>query len=244
MAPSRHPPADWLHPEITTLWRDGKTDGAICSLIQEAILAKPELQGKNYTMSTRGVSRIREKLGLLGTRQAKAAGEHDRIPEIIDNLRQSGYPELGARGLIVLLRQEHNIKISEPDLLKMFHEIEPEKVKGRKGARFKQSRCYSAGVFEILSFDQHDKWKRFGLWLHLGMDPYTGYLHWHKIWWTNRNTALVCSYYLETARREEAIPLLTFSDTGRENNGIAKLHTTMRHRLDPSLEGTIQHKWH
>jgi hypothetical protein len=33
------------------------------------------------------------------------------------------------------------------------------------------------------------------------------------------------------------------SDRGRENNGIANLHTTIRHQLDPSLRNTLQHRW-
>lgn len=36
---------------------------------------------------------------------------------------------------------------------------------------------------------------------------------------------------------------MTQSDPGSENVGIANAHTSIRHRLDPSLSGTIQHKW-
>lgn len=39
------------------------------------------------------------------------------------------------------------------------------------------------------------------------------------------------------------VPLVTQSDRGRENNGIANMHTTLRHRLDPSLCDTLQHRW-
>jgi hypothetical protein len=31
------------------------------------------------------------------------------------------------------------------------------------------------------------------------------------------------------------------SDPGSENNGIANMHTMMRHQLDPSLHDTLQH---
>jgi hypothetical protein len=31
------------------------------------------------------------------------------------------------------------------------------------------------------------------------------------------------------------------SDPGPENNGIANMHTLMRHQLDPSLRDTLQH---
>ena len=39
------------------------------------------------------------------------------------------------------------------------------------------------------------------------------------------------------------IRLLTMSDHGWENNGIANIHTTVQHQLDPSLCGTLQHRW-
>ncbi len=33
------------------------------------------------------------------------------------------------------------------------------------------------------------------------------------------------------------------SNRGQENNGIANMHTTIRHQLDPSLHDTLQHRW-
>lgn len=39
------------------------------------------------------------------------------------------------------------------------------------------------------------------------------------------------------------IPLVTQSDPGSENYGIANAQTTLRHMHDPALRGTIQHRW-
>jgi hypothetical protein len=39
------------------------------------------------------------------------------------------------------------------------------------------------------------------------------------------------------------IPLLTQSDPGTENNGIANAQLLLRQHLDPSLDGTLQHQW-
>ena len=39
------------------------------------------------------------------------------------------------------------------------------------------------------------------------------------------------------------IPLVSQSDPGSENYGIAKAQTALRHWHDPSLAGTIQHRW-
>ncbi|KAJ6583676.1 hypothetical protein B0H10DRAFT_2168133 [Mycena sp. CBHHK59/15] len=106
-----------------------------------------------------------------------------------------------------------------------------------------RKRFWSAGVMDMLCFDQHDKWKRFGHWLQLGIDPYSGRIHWIKIWWTNRNPKPITSYYLDACRKTGGIPLITQSDCGSENYGIANCHTVTRQRLDPSLIGTLQHRW-
>ena len=37
--------------------------------------------------------------------------------------------------------------------------------------------------------------------------------------------------------------MITQSDRGTENNGVANAHTVIRHRLDPTLRDTLQHKW-
>lgn len=39
------------------------------------------------------------------------------------------------------------------------------------------------------------------------------------------------------------MPLLTFSDPRSENFGVANAQSTLRQMLDPSLAGSMQHKW-
>ena len=39
------------------------------------------------------------------------------------------------------------------------------------------------------------------------------------------------------------ICLITQSDPGSENFGVANGHSFIRHALDPSLAGSIQHRW-
>ncbi len=55
---------------------------------------------------------------------------------------------------------------------------EPELVHERKAGRLKRRRFWAAGVNDIVAIDQHDKWKRFGLALHIGVDPFAGRIHW------------------------------------------------------------------
>jgi hypothetical protein len=41
----------------------------------------------------------------------------------------------------------------------------------------------------------------------------------------------------------QGVPLVTQSDPGSENFGVANAQTVIRHRLDPSLSDTLQHRW-
>ena len=135
---------------------------------------------------------------------------------------------------------------------------EPELVNLHKCHKFRRKQFWSAGVMDILTVDQHNKWKCFGLFLHAGLDPFPGCILWTKIWWMNRDPWLVCSYYLEACQKEGGmswwiyvfrqcpltslgIPMVTQSDLGTENNVMANCHTSIWHQLDPSLQGTIQH---
>ena len=58
-----------------------------------------------------------------------------------------------------------------------------------------------AGVNDVWPQDQHDKWGRFGLWLHAGIEAFSGEINWLKIWWTNKNPRLAAKLYLDTCRR-------------------------------------------
>lgn len=149
-----------------------------------------------------------------------------------------------------------------------FQTFEPQLIRERKAGRLKRRRFWAAGVNDVLAVDQHDKWKRFGLALHTGIDPFAGRIQWMKVWWTNKNPKLILSYYLEfigSLGRELVfkfvivalprnlsfsnfmllidMPLVTQSDPGSENYGIANAHTALRHWHDPNLAGTLQHRW-
>lgn len=138
---------------------------------------------------------------------------------------------------------------------------EPDEVRKRKGQVAKPRVFYSLGANEIWALDQHDKWKRFGLWLHVGLDVFSGKILWLKTYWTNSNPRLICNYFLEAIEKNGGklsrndhlkcmlmlyfigMPLLTHSDPGSENYGVANAQSTLRQMQDPTLQGTMQHRW-
>lgn len=78
-----------------------------------------------------------------------------------------------------------------------FRQFEPHLIRSRKQGRLRRRRFWAAGVNDIVTFDQHDKWKyQFGLCLHVGLDPFSGYVKWLRIWWNNSNPRLIFSYYI------------------------------------------------
>jgi len=88
-------------------------------------------------------------------------------------------------------------ELSSDLVTQYFHTFEPLLIKERKARRLQRRRFWSAGVNDLWAVDQHDKWKKFGLALHTGIDPFPGKTHWMKVWWTNNNPKLIASYYLD-----------------------------------------------
>jgi hypothetical protein len=79
--------------------------------------------------------------------------------------------------------------------------VEPEAVANRRQRGFRRRHFWAAGVNDVWPQDQHDKWGRFGLWLHAGIEAFSGEINWIKIWWTNKNPRLIAKFYLDTCRR-------------------------------------------
>ncbi|KAF8430639.1 hypothetical protein L210DRAFT_3614625 [Boletus edulis BED1] len=156
---------------------------------------------------------IRKSLGLFRTREQ--AHTVEGIRSIMTKLR-STYPQAGAREMISHL----------------FHSY------GMQCRRF-----WAAGVNDIWAVDQHDKWQRFGLRLHTGIEPFSGRILWMKVWHSNRNSQLILLYYLACAQEFGFIPMITQSDPGTENIGIANAQTLLCQMHDPTLEGFVQHRW-
>ncbi|KAG2344574.1 hypothetical protein BDR05DRAFT_947268 [Suillus weaverae] len=88
-----------------------------------------------------------------------------------------------------------------------------------------------------------DLWLRFGLGLHTGVEPFSGRIMWIRVWHSNRNPQLILTYYLEIIQKLGYILMVTQSDPGTENYGIANAHTMLRQMYDPALQGTLQHCW-
>jgi hypothetical protein len=74
-------------------------------------------------------------------------------------------------------------------------------VLARKSNRLKRRLFHAAGVNHLWAMDQHDKWQRFGLRLHLCVEPFVGKLMWLVIWWNNTNPRYVAQQFLNTAQK-------------------------------------------
>ena len=84
---------------------------------------------------------------------------------------------------------------------RLLNVVEPEQVVEHRQRGFKWKRFWAAGVNDIWPQDQHNKWGWFGLWLHAGLEAFSGKINWLKIWWTNRNPRLITKYYIDTCQR-------------------------------------------
>ena len=155
----------------------------------------------------------RKKLSLLKAKQQSHT--LDTIHEAMKAVRVR-FPRAGAQEFASHLFAEHAMCVSRYDrhfkffchgpqltefnthshlIVNWFRIFEPDLIRQRKARNLKRRRFWAAGVNDMLAVDQHDKWKRFGLALHTGIDPFSGRTHWIKVYWTNNNPKVVVSYY-------------------------------------------------
>ncbi|KAF7797832.1 hypothetical protein EIP86_009038 [Pleurotus ostreatoroseus] len=171
----------------------------------------------------------------------------DTVKEPIERTRIR-FPSVGSHLMKTLILREqkstHILSENRKLILEYMRLFHPDEVKQRKANRLIRRQFWCVGVSDIWMMDQHDKWRRWELFLHICVEPMSSEILWLTIWWTNRNPRVVLSYYLDTVKRlGNRIPLLTQSDPGTENNGVANAHTVLRHRMDPSLDQTLQHRF-
>ncbi|KAJ7599462.1 hypothetical protein C8J56DRAFT_849581 [Mycena floridula] len=210
-----------MDPWLKYYFKLGLTD----KLIAQHVLDHFEMD--EYGLSAKSVQRARKRLNLLSARQQLD------FMRIYTQVRLR-FPSLGSKGMVTHVCLHYDLRLPEGWIHAFLKRHEPESVVARRYKCFKRRVYHCAGVMDIIAVDQHDKWKRYGLYFHVGMDPFSGRISWLKVCWTNRKIGI---------RFWSCIPLTTQSNPGSENNGIANCHTSIRHQLDPSLCGTSQHCW-
>ncbi|KAG1801180.1 hypothetical protein EV424DRAFT_1351975 [Suillus variegatus] len=228
------PPLEEITPHILRYWKARQTDKKIIENLRN------HYDTSRYGLGITKFRDMRIEMGLLRTRQQNHTIES--IREAMIELRKA-YPNAGAREMVILLFHEKEMSVSRNLVISYCAAYEADLIHQRKARRLKRRRFWAAGVNDLFAVDQHDKWLRFGLALHTGVEPFSGRIMWIRVWHSNRNPQLILTYYLETIERLGHIPMVTQSDPGTENYGIANAHTMLRQMYDPALQGTLQHRW-
>ncbi|THU94651.1 hypothetical protein K435DRAFT_899425 [Dendrothele bispora CBS 962.96] len=220
---------------IQKYWDREYDDVKILSILKEENLFDTE----KYGLGIRKFRAYRTELGLVRARTANFT-VNDIVNDMID-LRQR-HPHAGYLRMKRELRARGK-EVKRSVIQEYMHRYEPDLVRRRIRRRLKCRRFWAAGVNDVWCLDQHDKLKRYGLALHICVDPFTGKFKWLRVWWTNSNPRLIFGYYLDRVKKDGYIPLVTQSDPGPENFCIAKGHSFIRQSLDSQLQGTLQHRY-
>ncbi|KAG1772923.1 hypothetical protein EV702DRAFT_1245552 [Suillus placidus] len=227
-------PLDEITPHILRFWKARLTDKAIVQELRKVI------DTDRYGI---GITKLKEIQSDMGLKHARQQGHSvETIHDAMVDLRQI-YPHAGSRKMISLLFHEREMAVPRSVMKSYFATYEPDLVCQCKARHLCRKRFWAAGVNDLFTVDQHDKWLRFGLALHTGIEPFSGHIMWMRIWHSNKNPQLILSYYLDTLTELGHMPLVTQSDLGTENFGIANAHTLLRQWHDPALQGTLQHRW-
>ncbi|KIO00012.1 hypothetical protein M404DRAFT_153726, partial [Pisolithus tinctorius Marx 270] len=216
------------------MWKARHTDKEILQEVHKHI------DTNQYGIGLTKLRAICVSLGLYGTHQQDHSPES--IREAMVELRQT-YPNAGTREMISLLFHEKQMSIARSVIHDYFLTYEPELIRQRKTRCLRHRRFWAAGVNDIWAVDQHDKWLRFGLVLHTAVEPFSGKILWIHVWHSNRNPQLILTYFLDVVKELGHIPLVTQSDPGTENFGIANAQSMLQQWHDAKLIGTLQHRW-
>jgi hypothetical protein len=111
--------------------------------------------------------------------------------------------------------------------------VEQEEVRKQKQRRLKRRRYNSAGVMEVWTIDQHDKWIVFSLFFHVAYDPFVGKIVWFGIWWMNKNPFLITDYYLTAGRYEKRISISVYATCADSRVRIWKSSPTLSVSVSP-----------
>ncbi|KAL4065801.1 hypothetical protein V8B97DRAFT_2025589 [Scleroderma yunnanense] len=171
-----------------------------------------------YSIGLTKFLEIQKGLGLLCMHQQ--GHTHKGIQEVMVGM-WTMYPDAEIHEMIGLLFNEHGMAV----------------------IHLQHCHFWVAGVNDLWAVDWHDKWLCFSLRLHTGIKPFSGQILWIKVWHSNHNPQLILSYYLNTVKEFEYIPMITQSDPSMKNFRIANAQALLQQMHDPSLDGYIQHWW-
>ncbi|KAG2156878.1 uncharacterized protein EDB93DRAFT_1247067 [Suillus bovinus] len=223
-----------ITPHILCLWKAHQTDKMIVENLQKVI------DTSRYGIGITKFKEICNAMGLQRTQQQNHSIES--IRDTMVDLHEV-YPNTGVREMVSLLFHEKDMSVSRNVVISYFAAYKADLVHQWKARRLQWRQFWAAGVNDLFTVNQHDKWLQFGLGLHTGIEPFSGRIMWIWVWHSNRNPQLVLTYYLNTIKKLGYIPMITQSNPGFENYGITNAHTMLHQMYNLSLHGTLQHWW-
>ncbi|KAG9022657.1 hypothetical protein FRB95_014461 [Tulasnella sp. JGI-2019a] len=194
-----------------------------------------------FGLSKRSLERYKTEVWKLPSTRG-AGWNVNNVGPFIEEIRE-GFPSAGAMEMKKHLLQSKGMPVSKKTIVDYMRLHHAEEVASRRVRCLKRKQFYAAGVNDIWTFDQHDKWRKFELFLHVGLEPISGRILWLKIWWTDHNPQRICQYWVDAVKMAGGAPLITQSDAGSENYGIANAQTIICHAFDATLGNTLQHQW-
>ncbi|KAH8982770.1 hypothetical protein EDB86DRAFT_3085880 [Lactarius hatsudake] len=219
---------DVLQPILELYFHLGMSDKEITTSVMD------HFDSARYDISVYTVRRRRKDWGLESTHQQMYTVQS--IATFVNDIKKR-FPNRGAETIRKALLFENKIHVPRPIIAEYLRQTKPDAVDAQWYKRFKRWTFIAIGPNEMWSLHQHDKFKHYGLFFHVSLDPFPGVIHWCKVWWTVRNLKLIACFYFDTAWSIGGIPLITQSDPGTENVNVVYAQTALRHQMEPSLDG-------
>ena len=113
--------------------------------------------------------------------------------------------------------------------------IDPDGIARRSKHRLKRRKYINCGPNYVWHIDGNDKLKPFGFCIHAGIDGFSRKILWLKVSYTNKDTLVVCQYYLDAISTLGTLPKKVRADRGTKNVDICSVQTFLRRNHTDSL---------
>ena len=198
------------------------------------------LQNKGYTITLRGLVRIRkETLQLkrrLCTEEERQTANQKALDELTVEL-EKGVIEGYGRGLLHAHFQELGVHLARDRLFSIYRTLIPDAIECRtRNMQRHRGEYIVPGPNYVWSLDGYCKLAQYGVEVYAAIDAYSRFIIWLYVGISSRTAISVLRQYLDTVEELGQIPQFIRSDHGTETGMMANAHHQLHTVQEPDLE--------
>ena len=168
---------------------------------------------------------LKNKLRHYGITRRKHATPVDTVINAIANEMKSSAANVGYREMHRILKCKHGYTVSKHTVMRLVAGMDPAGSARRRGRRLTRRIYHSEGPNYSWHMDGWDKLKPYGISVHGCIDGFSRRIMWLTACTTNKDSAVVASFYIDCLEEIGCCPKKLWSDAATENVTVAAMQS-------------------